>query len=130
MSGQRRRGRVAIASLIAALALLAVPATGAGIKTIKGSMTLTVQKQGDASGLVLGHLSGNKVCAGGRQVQIQRDGQTVATVESFLNGDYQAILPAPLVPGTYSALSPAKKDKLKGVKVRCAARSAPPLTVP
>jgi hypothetical protein len=129
MNGHGGQARIAIVSLIAALALLALPATGAGIKTIKGSMTLTVEKQGDGSGLVLGHLSGNKVCAGGRQIQIQRDGQTIAQAESFLNGDYQAILPAPLLAGTYSALSPAKKDKLKGVKVRCAARQSPVVTV-
>jgi hypothetical protein len=129
MNAQGRRRRVAIVSLIAALALLALPATGAAIKTFKGPMTLTVQRQGDDSGLVLGRLGGNKVCAGGRTIQIQRDGQTVATTESFLNGDYQAFLPAPLVPGAYSAFSPAKKDKLKGVKVRCAARQSPAVPV-
>lgn len=129
MSCQGRRGRIAISCVIAALALLALPASGAAIKTIKGTMTLTVQKQGDNSGLVLGHLSGNKACAGGRTIQIQRDGQTVATAESFLNGDYQAFLPAPLLPGAYTAASPAKKDKIKGVKVRCAARSAPAVPV-
>jgi hypothetical protein len=129
MKRQGRRVRFAIACLLAAALLLAVPAAGGAIKTIKGTMTLTVQKQGDGSGLVLGHLSGNKACAGGRTIVIQRDGQTVAQAKSFLSGDYQAFLPAPLPPGTYSALSPAKKDKLKGVKVRCAARSAPAIPV-
>ena len=128
MKTQGRR-RLAVASLVAAVALLALPASGGAIRTIKGTMTLTVQKQGDDSGLVLGHLSGNKACAGGRTIVIQRDGQTVAQAESFLNGDYQAFLPAPLPPGTYSAVTPAKKDKLKGVKVRCAARSAPAVPV-
>jgi hypothetical protein len=125
MRSYGRRVHVPVACLVLAAALLALPAAAGAIETIKGTMTLTVQQQGDGSGLVLGHLSGNKACAGGRTIVIQRDGQAVAQTESFLNGDYQAFLPAPLPPGSYSALSPAKKDKLKGVKVRCAARVSP-----